>query len=947
MTQHRRTAIAAAVATFLTLALAPQVSSAAVDDQDAQRVVVTGSNIKRLDAETADPVQVITRADISRTDASTLAELLESLPSTTGSLQDSGGDSTFAGGASSVSMRNLGKQSTLVLLNGRRVAPFALADFNEVFTNIDALPLDAIDRIEILKSGASAIYGSDAVAGVINIITRSDYQGVEAGYSRQESLTSHSFGEQTFHASAGFGDLKKDRFNIIANLEHHHRDSVMWRQVLDHMSVRSRSLIPQGVGELTTYSFPGNVASAAVPGCNASHLVDGLCMDDWYANAQVQPAADRTTLLVSARAGLTPRVELFTEFLAASTRTTYREQNVAMGSSDSYSWADPNTGQMQSFNTFPLPPTNPLNTTGSNAELRYRFADTNAQRNTSSDNFRLVAGLRGTGGPQEWETAVSLLGSSTSQLEHQRQFSKSGFSSMIGGTTDTSDPNSPIDPNYFNIPGGYRIGGPNSAQVLATLFPDFGSKGKLTQAGWDGKVSGDLGQLDAGPIAYATGFDLRHEQWKITPSANTLAGDIVGYGSSQTDAARTYGAVFGELEVPVTTALDTQWAARVDKFPGFGAHLSPKVGIRLQPSKTILLRGTMETGFRAPNLTESAPTRTVAFQNQIFDPQRCSQATAYSTDLTAQANALPDGDPNKPLLITQAQQVATNDCAAAVTTIIRDNPALKPEVSRTFTLGLALEPRSGTTLSIDYWNIARKNEIGILGAQEVVNQESALPPGVTLSRSPLTSDRSFTTPELQQQYGVNVGQLAGMQLQFDNISRTRTSGLDFSIKARTDLSWGLLESSVNGTVLQRLQVYSTVRNGYGDNLAGRYGAPRLSAQWSEALTTGNFVNGLKLTYYSGTTLQGDYYDSTWSPANCASTYQISADECRIGHSIVTDYFFAYSGIRDLTLGAYVGNLFNAMPPFDRRAMEEGGRSLPQVGEVMRRTLHLSMSYKFK
>jgi len=121
----------------------------------------------------------------------------------------------------------------------------------------------------------------------------------------------------------------------------------------------------------------------------------------------------------------------------------------------------------------------------------------------------------------------------------------------------------------------------------------------------------------------------------------------------------------------------------------------------------------------------------------------------------------------------------------------------------------------------------------------------------------------------------------------------------------------------------------------------------VQAAQREALTTGNFVNGLKLTYYSGTTLQGDYYDSTWSPANCASTYQISADECRIGHSIVTDYFFAYSGIRDLTLGAYVGNLFNAMPPFDRRAMEEGGRSLPQVGEVMRRTLHLSMSYKFK
>jgi iron complex outermembrane receptor protein len=947
MIHHRRTAIATAAAAFVAVSLIPRVASAGVDDQPAQRVVVTGSNIKRLDAETADPVQVLTRVDISRTKAETLSELLESLPSTTGSLQDTGGDSTFAGGASSVSMRSLGKQSTLVLLNGRRVAPYALADFNEAFTNIDALPLDAIDRIEILKSGASAIYGSDAVAGVINIITRSDYRGVEAGLRGGESLTSHSFGERTFHASAGFGDLKTDRFNVIANLELHHRDSVMWRQVLDHMSARSRSLIPQGTGELTTYSFPGNIASKAVAGCPASHIVDGLCMDDWYATAQAQPAADRTNLLVSARFSLAPRVELFTEFLGASTRTVYKEQSVSLGASDSYSWADPNTGLIQSFNTFPLPPTNPLNTTGDNAELRYRFGDTNPQRDTSSDNFRLVAGLRSTGGVQDWETAVSLLGSSTSQIEHQRQFSKSGFSSVIGGTTDTSDPNSPIDPNYFNIPGGYRIGGPNSPQVLATLFPDFGSKGKLRQVAWDGKVSGDLGQLDAGPISYATGFDLRHEQWTITPSDNLLAGDIVSYGSSQTDAARSYGAVFGELDVPVATALDTQWAARVDKFPGFGAHVSPKVGIRLQPSKSVLLRGTMETGFRAPNLVESAPSRMVAFQNQIFDPQRCPQATAYANDLTAQANALPDSDPDKAVLISQAEQVANNNCAASLTTVTHDNPALKPEVSRTFTLGLMLEPYAGTTLSVDYWNIARKNEIGTLGAQEVVNQESALPPGVTLGRAPLTADRTFTTPELQQQYGVTVGQLTGMQVQFDNISRTRTSGFDISFKAHTALPFGQLETTLNGTVLERLQAYSSVKGGYGDNLAGRYGAPRLSAQIGEALTTGNFVNGLKLTYHSGTTLQGDFYDSAWSPTNCASSLQISPSECRLGHTILTDYFFSYSGIRNLTLGAYVGNLFNAMPPFDRRAMEEGGRSVPQLGEVTRRTLQLSVDYKFK
>jgi len=944
---HRKTPICAAAATVFAMSLVPQTASADADTEQAQRVNVTGSNIKRLDVETSDPIQTITRTDIQRAGVATLAELLQSLPSTTGSLQDSFGDSSFAGGASSVSMRNLGKQSTLVLLNGRRVAPYALADFSEVFTNIDALPLDAIDRIEILKSGASAVYGSDAVAGVINVITRADYQGIEAGLSGQRSLTSHSFGERAFHASAGFGDLKRDRFNVIANLEHYHRDSVMWRQVLDHMGSQSRALIPQGVGELSTYSSPGNVASKAVAGCDPARVVDGLCMYDWYSRAQAQPAADRTNLLVSARANLEPGVEGFAEFLGASTKTTYLDQYLAIGGSDSSSWANPSTGSLQSFNTFPLPPTNPLNTTGDYAELRYRFTDTNPRRDSSSGNYRLVTGLRGTAGVYDWETAFSLLGSNTSQLEHQQAFSKSGFSSAIGGTTDTSDPNSPIDPNYFNIAGGYRVGGPNSAQVLATLFPDFGSRGKLRQTAWDGKVSGELAQLDAGPLGFATGFDLRHERWTISPSASLLSGDIVGYGSTQTDAARTYGAVFGELDVPVAGALDTQWAARVDKFPGFGAHVSPKIGLRVQPSKTVLLRGTMETGFRAPNLTESAPSRTVSFQSGIFDPQRCPQATAYSSDLMAQANALPDSDPNKTILISQAEQVRANDCSTSVASVSRNNPALKPEVSRTYTLGLMFEPQAGTTFTIDYWNIQRKNEIGILDAQQLIDQEGALPPGVSVGRSPIASDRSFATPALQQQYGVQVGPLSGVQLQFDNVSRTRTDGIDFGLKSHTGMSWGQLETSVNATLLDKLQTYSIVNGRYGDNLAGRYGFSRLSATLSEALTTGAFVNGLKLTYYSGTSLQTDSTDTAWSPDNCANTYQISRGDCRVGDLVVTDYFFSYDGIRNLTLGAYVGNLFGVLPPFDRRAMEEGGRSVPQLGEVTRRTLQLSMNYKFK
>jgi iron complex outermembrane recepter protein len=130
--------------------------------QPTQRIEITGSNIKRVDLETASPVQIIRREDIQRSGANSVKELLDQLVSASNTLSDIGGSNSFASGASSANLRNLGKTSTLILLNSRRVAPYALADFNEVFTNLDALPIDAVDRVEVLKNGASAIYGSDA-----------------------------------------------------------------------------------------------------------------------------------------------------------------------------------------------------------------------------------------------------------------------------------------------------------------------------------------------------------------------------------------------------------------------------------------------------------------------------------------------------------------------------------------------------------------------------------------------------------------------------------------------------------------------------------------------------------------------------------------------------------------------------------------------------------------
>jgi iron complex outermembrane recepter protein len=926
MPKLRLTQIAAAVAVLASSPLA----FAQSEPQQLQRVEITGSNIKRIDVETSSPVQVINREDIRRTGATSVRELLDALPSTTSGLSDISGSNSFAGGASSVSLRNLGKQATLVLLNFRRVSPYALADFNEVFTNIDSLPIDAIERVEILKNGASAIYGSDAVAGVINIITRKDYRGIEIGGDYQRSTESGKFGQGTVHLSGGFGNYDNDRFNVLANVELFKRDNVIWRDILGHASESTLQRIPKGNAQLST------------AGCPPALIISSLCRYDRYSRFEAQPSAERANLLLSGRFKVNQTTEAFAEILYSKTKTAYLSPFQTYGGSTTapVTWGDPVTGKGRTFFYRDLPATHPLNPTGDEAELRYRFVDGPSEETVKSDNYRALLGLRGTYRNFDWETALAALGASTDDVNRGR-FSDSGFKQVIG------DYNSdPIEPDFFNKPGGYQIGQPNSAAVLDKLFPAYGNKGSTRQIAWDGKISGEVATLPAGPLGLAAGFDLRHETFKITPSDNLLAGDIVGFGVTKTDAARTYGALFTELNVPVTKEIEAQVAARLDKFPGFDAHLSPKLGLRYQPSKELLLRGTVEGGFRAPNLTESATSTKSSFENGVNDPKRCPQALALAADLRAQSAALPATDPNQALLAARADIVEGNECFAGVANITANNPRLKPEVSRSASLGLVFEPTKEVNVTIDYWNIHRRDEIGLKTTQELLNSEGSLPPGSSISRNSLTGDQTFSPAELTT-YGVTAGSLNSITGIFENTAKTKTAGFDVGVTSIVRSPLGKVDLGFLATYLKSYYAYSSTSNRWGNNLAGTYTFPRLSATLSAALTTGPYVNGVRVVHSSGTSLERDFFDVGWTAADCPGR-GIAVQDCRVGTTSRLDYFFNYTGVKNLTVGVYVRNVLNRLPPFDiRDLVDNGGGIIPQNREeAQRRTLKVSIGYKF-
>lgn len=903
-------------------------------------VEVTGSRIKRVDADTVSPVLVLDQEDIRRTGAESLKELFERISNVGRGIPDTGGRGTFAAGSSQAGLRGLGTQSTLVLLNSRRVAPYPLAQYSEIFTNIDSLPLEAVERVEILRSGGSAIYGSEAVAGVINIITRPGYQGVHARASSQRSDKTGNFRSDSASLTAGFGDLATDRYNVLTNLEVYHRDGVVWSEVLSFVNPKATAPFPS-FGTPSTFSYPGNVLPAgAVPGCDPARVSGGLCFYDRYQRFEAMPAAKRVNLMTSAKLRLDGGLVGFAEALYSRTETTYisafQPYGPALGTTV---WANPSNSEIRSFTYRGLPAGHPLNPTGrDDAEFRYRFVDGPNDTSAQANQYRVLAGLRGTVDRFEWESAVGIMGGRADQRS-RGVFSESGFRQVIGNY----DPGQ-VDPQFFNR--DYRIGQPNSAATLNTLFPEYGYRGSTTETFVDGKIAGEVLRFEGRPVAIAAGFDLRHQRFAVTPSESLRTGDIVGEGMASSDASRTHGALFGEVNLPLTADFELQAAARLDKFPGFAAHLSPKLGMRFEVNPLLKLRGTVESGFRAPNLSESAASTRYSSIPATSDPKRCSQAQALARDLRAAAAALPTGDPNKVLLAARADSVTNAECIAVLASIVRNNPNLQPETSRNATVGLVFQPAHNIDLVLDYWYINRKNEIGLQDLNKLLPREDTLAPGI-ITRADVSQDRSFTPAE-RAAYGVSAGALVSLTGGFENELRTQTAGVDFAWNAHFKTDVADLALRVNGTYLTRLRYYSAAISAYGDNLVGRGGASRVRTDISAVATRGAFTHGLTWNYGSGTTMNFDYYDTDFNLAGCAARGW-SADQCRNGALRYWDYHFAYAEGKGLAFGLNIRNVFNTRTPINLRGILTGGGGIiPQdVADVMGRMVRGTVEYRFR
>jgi iron complex outermembrane receptor protein len=880
--------------------------------QQPQRVYVTGSNIRRTDTETASPVTVLRREDIEQTGGSTVREVLETLTSfDSGTLNDNGSSTSFARGASGASIHGLGKAATLVLVNGRRISNYAFADGGQTtFANIDSIPADAIERIEILTGGASSTYGSDAMAGVINFITRKNFQGVKLRADVTRPQGASYGGENTASVTAGKGNFDRDGYNVYATLEGYRRFGYMLSDVIGLYPAWHKQYYSPAFGDPNVYSFPGNINEAkaanhpairqAVASCPKSQINSGgLCTSDINFINEYSDPAQRVNLYSQGRLKINEKVNAFAEVSYSSTKTTYQTLPYANQAGSASNWFDGNTKTSQSVPKPKLAVGNPANPFPYPVGIDYRFMDNLDMWSSPSKatQYRVLAGLEGSlDNGWAWQVAAG----------------------RVGGDADTRDHGADRDAMPAAVSSGeYKIGGPNPQALLDRMFPEIGTNAKLSQDWVDFKVDGETPfQLGGGALSFAVGGEARHESMFIRSTDNVVDARIIGRGSLWIDGERNMGAVFGELTAPFTKKLEGSAAVRLDKNQGFDSHVSPRVGLTYRAIPELMFRSNFEGGFRAPNIPETlGKVGLTGFFNSTLDPKRCDTATKIR-DILKKGNANDVSD----------STVAYNSgCLTSVPVMISSNPNLKPETSRSLSVGVVIEPVRNLNMTIDYWRIERRDEISYRDPSYVLAREDSAAYKSYVARNPISeqdtrlSDRANTL-----QPGANLaftsGTIQSMLLNYENFGKTESSGVDIEAKSRIKFADSTLYLGLQNTLALTLKYWDIDANSYRPNMVGNRTVPRLKTVFSASWQKGNLASTVRFNRTSAMNLNYDETDeATWGAAGCQARIKPTDDlPCFQRAALRTDLNFTYTGFRNLRLMLDIHNAFNDQAPIDLR-----------------------------
>ena len=920
--------------------------------QTLQTIVVTGSHIRRVDLETSNPVVAVSSQQIQASGKLTLGDVLQTLPVIAGGLQNPNINNSGGTGQTLVGLRGLGASRTLVLVDGQRVITSARDTGTTAAADLNFIPASAVERVEVLTDGASAVYGSDAIGGVINIILKSNYQGAE--FSANYGISDHDDAERQ-GASFMFGETS-DKGSIMAGVEYHKFDELLassrkYSQDAVSLSTssgvptafvggssfpaRDKIVVPQSVAECGAGGAFSLNQSAADAGTSPTTLGDYHCFGqgDKYNYASVNlilTPQERTNAFFNGTYHLTDNIDFYATMLHQNTSSAfqlapavYGVENGVVISAQSY------------YNPFGVDFT-PSNGNDYRSRL-FPAGDRGTHSATVTDQIDM--GFRGNLNlfGQDWTWN---LGYDYGHLSRIRTVT--GVPSLAalqpglgpsflnsGGVVQCGTPSAPIPLAQCTPWDPFNLFNPNSQAVIAAAAQPALLNNWAIARTYHADISGGLFDLPAGTVQLAAGADYNKQYNNSAVPAELVTPPYPPFGcplgslcSAQVQGGFNVKEAYAELFVPVlkdmplARSLNVTLGDRYSKYSNFGSTNNWKIGLEWKPIDDLLLRGTETSVFRAPAIVQmfGAPTQSAPYLSS--DPcDGYTGAPAGSGPAMACVNVPTDGS-FKDSYVAEHQQLTAVIAGSNFFGI-----HLQPESGKTFDFGAVYSPHfiQGLSLTADLWRVYLNNTITIVSPQTSLD----------LCYNGVSYWCQFVNQRLT---GAQAGQPGYWELPTANLGRIDVKGLDVSGNYKLpEFSFGQFNIGLNATYLAQYKM---------NTAPGEPGALVLNA----AGTMGSFGSALASTcvaqgglcFFPRTRANGTLgwqlgpWSAQWT-MNYISSFKVgSADPSQFATatSAIPGYVIRYGAYvyNDLTFGyniepintrvdVGVDNMFDKQPPF--------------------------------
>ena len=955
------------VSSLLLLGLATHAMAQTAPPAEPQRVTITGSSIKRVASEGALPVQVITRTELERQGIASTEQLIMQVNINGNGLDNLASNADVVdgaargnNGATSANLRGQGSNATLILLNGRRVAAHGL---NGGTVDLNQIPFAAIERIEILKDGASAIYGTDAIGGVINFILRTNVTGVTVNAA--VNIPQEKGGE-IYRASVtgGFGDLDRQGFNFMASLAVSDSKILRGNQrgfISAYQPDRGVSPDTRGTPIATLFAVAGtqpNVLSSngsnttgplefATPGLRVNGInvldlpgqagcasVDG--MSPYQEALWASPAAKYGCAWDTGRAAVIQQPVKNTNLVSRLTFKLGDHQLFAeavLGRSESAKSFSPN--QITSGN-------NTANTTLPNGTVvpspfrDLRYPSTGA---SYTDIFnRLVASFpaqeANRGQPMAFRWRCMPCGNRELNTESDTQrfligaegnlpFAKS-WDYRAAFSQATSESSSEVGDGYHywqpfanlintGVLNPFSLTQTPAAEAALKAIEARGVKlygGTFTMKQSDAAMSGPLFKLPGGMAMAAVGVDVRTEKYQFDgdrrPDANTVNALVfnVPFDNALATAGtlkRDIKAVYSEVALPLFKGFELTGAVRVDEYTGFGKTTNPKVSLRYTPIDSLLFRGAYSTGFRVPTF------------KQMFDP--VTIATYVGADFPDPAKC-----PTRVVSATPGCERVNPD------TIFGGKANLDPEEAKMKSLGMVFQLAPDVSGNLDWWTVNRKGTIQSFGLTTLAANFQLFPENFIRNAA---------------------GNLVAVDTRWVNAGETVTSGLEFGLRGAFNAAGARWVAAFDVSYLLEKKSRLIASAPFSNSEVGVFTrSGDLGVRWKHTASItrseGNWAATLSQVYRSG-------YADFVIPGIANGTVAAPNWSPKVKPYEVFNASVGYSGIKNMTIVAGVKNLLNTDPPFSVTYDTNTGAGSswePRVADPRGRAYTLSLGYKF-